>query len=84
PVPEEVALGIRISCWSRWSAPMMMMRLLDHPSAEVRLEAVTAIGLSAGPSLLNAVQPLLTDSDDAVQVAAALAVQRMRGTVPRR
>lgn len=77
--PAEVALGCRVSRWGRWSIPLSMRRLLDHPTPTVRLEAVVALGASAGPSLLNSVQPLCDDPDEQVRNAAKQALRRMRG-----
>lgn len=81
--PEQIALGIQIGRWGSWAAPMVMRALLSHPAAQVRAAALTSLGLTAGPSLLGAVEPLVRDDDPGVREAATLAVARMRGLVPR-
>lgn len=81
--PAVVAQACRISRWGQWSAPMVMRRLLKHGDPMVRREAVTSLGIMAGLSLLRDVQPMMRDSDPAVQAAAAVAIRRMRGTEPR-
>lgn len=81
--PAVLAQACRISRWGQWSVPLVMRRLLKHADPVVRLEAVTSLGVMAGLSLLRDVQPLLRDSDPAVQAAAAVAVRQMRGQEPR-
>lgn len=79
----QVVLGCTISRWTRWSAPTLLRPLLRHAAPQVREAAVAALGLVAGPSLLNDVVPLTRDGDEQVRAAAEKAVAQMRGLSPR-
>ncbi|MEL6342049.1 MAG: HEAT repeat domain-containing protein [Myxococcota bacterium] len=81
--PEQIRLGVMVCRWSRWSAPMLLVKLLQHDHPAVRLEAVDTLGRIVGPSMLRYIEPMLHDPDEAVAAAAALAVKRINGLQPR-
>ncbi len=74
-----VAQACRIARWTDWrSGAQLIRRLVPHPSAVVRKEAVVSIGALAGPSLTMTIRPLRTDPDPDVR-AAAIAVLKQFG-----
>jgi hypothetical protein len=76
--PAEVAFGCRIARVTSWRSIVVNIRpLLRHDHPAVRRDAVEAIGVLAGPSMMAAVRPLLDDPDAEVKAAAQAAAARL-------
>lgn len=77
PEAATVAMACRIARWTDWkSGVQLIRRLVTHPNAAVRRDAVIAIGELAGPSLTMTIRPLRTDPDPEVRAAALVVLKR--------
>lgn len=75
----KVAFVCRAARECNWRSFVVALRKsFTHSSAKVRMEAVTSIGVLAGPSMSPAVHLLLSDPDGKVRAAARKAYQKMR------
>ena len=78
PKPLEIARGCWISRITRWkSSSSMINRVLYHNDPRVRLEAVRALGIIAGPAAEPALHMLLRDSDPDVRNTAQRVLNRL-------
>lgn len=73
--PEDAVQGCRRAQAAGWrSAVTLLRRLLSHGDTRVRLAAVEAIAVLAGPGLVPALRQLEADPSPAVQEAATRAI----------
>ena len=84
--PNEAAcvtvLGYLLRAVDRSSAVGARRQLRD-PRASVRAAAARLLGAVGGPGLLADLRHLEADEDDAVREAVTLAMEQIRGTLPR-
>jgi len=78
--PAQVALACQIAAAANWrSFVTPMRRMLEHADTRVRTEAVRAIGVLAGPSMLAGLQRLASDPSPDVRAAVTQAMATIEG-----
>lgn len=80
--PARVAAGCRVARATGWrSSVSSIRRLLGHGDTRVRLAAVEAVGVLAGPGLVPALERVMgNDASPEVRAAATAAIVRLEGT----
>lgn len=74
--PSEVVVACQAArLASHKTYAMNIRRHLTHSDARVRLAAVEALGVLAGPSLVPALRPLVHDTNPDIKAAAEAAIQ---------